>query len=249
MLDLQQKLGFAEDGYVVVPQVVPTDLIKAARREIENRIRDDPPAREYRGSHPYFLTGTLPEPLTALLLGSPAIAVAESLIAPAKFEALDHVQIALNIPPWKHRPGGPHVDGLTPAEPSGRPGTFTLLAGIFLTDQTGEDSGNLWVWPGSHCSAAAYLRAHGPDSLLSCVPYPPVDLPHPCQVTGRAGDLLLAHYLLGHSIGGNLSTTTREVVYFRLRCEGHRDHWRDCVQDPLLEFEPVRAAVEEVDSG
>ena len=58
-------------------------------------------------------------------------------------------------------------------------------------------------------------------------------------MVGRAGDLLLAHYLLGHNIGGNTSGVTREAVYFRLRREGHRARWRDCVQDPLLEFEPV----------
>jgi hypothetical protein len=239
MLDRQYKQAFAEEGYVVVPQMAPTDLIDAARQEIENRIRQQPPAPEHRGPHFYFLVDALPEPLTALLFGSPAIAAAQSLIAPGKFEAPDHVQIALNIPPWPHRPGGPHVDGINPPEPSGRPGTFTLLAGIFLTDQATEDSGNLWVWPGSHRSSAAYLQAHGPDQLLSCAPYPPVDLPEPRQVLGRAGDLLLAHYLLGHNMGGNTSAARREMIYFRLRCEGHRERWRDCVQDPLLEFGPI----------
>lgn len=73
MLDWQQKQGFAEDGYVVAPQVVPNDLIVAARREIQNRIGQDPPATEHRGPHAYFLTSTLPEPLRALLLSTPAI--------------------------------------------------------------------------------------------------------------------------------------------------------------------------------
>lgn len=249
MLDRQQKQAFAEDGYVVVPQVVSHDLIEAARRAIHSCIRQGPPAPEHRGPYFYFLASTLPDALTALLFDSPALAVAESMIAPGKLEAPDQVQISLNIPPWSHRPGGPHVDGLAPPEPSGRPGTFTLLAGVFLTDQTDEESGNLWVWPGSHRSAAAHLHAHGPDSLLSCVPYPPVDLPPPCPVTGRAGDLLLSHYLLGHNMGGNTSEVMREVIYFRLRRPEHRDRWRDCVQDPLLEFEPVRAAAEELSSG
>jgi hypothetical protein len=61
-------------------------------------------------------------------------------------------------------------------------------------------------------------------------------------VTGRAGDLLLAHYMLGHNMGGNTTDRTREVLYFRLRRAGHRERWREIVQDPLLEFEPVRAA-------
>jgi hypothetical protein len=60
---------------------------------------------------------------------------------------------------------------------------------------------------------------------------------------GRAGDVLLAHYLLGHNIGGNTTAVRREVIYFRLRRDGHRRRWREFVQDPFLEFEPVREAV------
>ena len=87
------------------------------------------------------------------------------------------------------------------------------------------------------------MREAGPDALASSIPYPPVALPQPVQVTGRAGDVLLAHYMLGHNMGGNTTGVTREVVYFRLRRAGHRDRWREVVQDPLLEYEPVRAAV------
>jgi ectoine hydroxylase-related dioxygenase (phytanoyl-CoA dioxygenase family) len=144
----------------------------------------------------------------------------------------------LNVPPFDHLPGGPHVDGLAPPEDDGRPGTFTLLAGVFLTDQTTEQMGNLWVWPGSHRAAARYFREHGADALIESVPYPPVELSAPRQVTGRAGDLLLAHYLLGHNTGGNTSGVTREVVYFRLRREGHKGRWRESVRDASLEFDP-----------
>lgn len=34
------------------------------------------------------------------------------------------------------------------------------------------------------------------------------------EVHGRAGDLLLAHHLLGHNIGGNTSDAVRRAVYF-----------------------------------
>ena len=242
MLGRRQKQTFAEQGYVVVPQAASRPLIDAARREVESLVAREPPPADHSGPYFYFLDGTPHDSLSALFFGGPAQRAAESLIAPGKFEAPGQVQLALNIPPFNHRPGGPHVDGLAPPEPGGRPGTFTLLAGIFLTDQTAEWTGNLWVWPGSHHSAAAYLREHGPDALPSSAPYPPVELHEPRQVTGRAGDVLLAHYLLGHNIGGNTSAVTREVVYFRLRREGHRKRWRECVQEPLLEFEAVREA-------
>lgn len=244
MLSRQQRQAFAEQGYVVVPQVVPRPLIEAARREIESRLEREPPPAGHAGPYMLFLTEPMPDALLTLLSGSPALKAAESLIAPGKIEPPDQVQVSLNFPPFQHRPGGPHIDGLTPPEPDGRPGTFTLLAGIFLTDQMSEDMGNLWVWPGSHHAVGAYLRKQGPETLLSCAPYPPVALSEPRQVTGQAGDLLLAHYMLGHNIGGNTSGVTREAVYFRLRREGHRERWHDAVRDPLLEFGPVCAAVE-----
>src|SRR5437660_11545337 len=139
MLTGQQKQTFAEEGYVVVPQLIPQPLIDAARREVQSRVAHKPPPAGHIGHQHYFVMEPLPDRLCRLFFGSPALRAAESLIEPGKFEAPDHVQIALNIPPYKHRPGGPHLDGLPP-DASGRPGTFTMLAGIFLTDQTGENS-------------------------------------------------------------------------------------------------------------
>jgi hypothetical protein len=168
------------------------------------------------------------------------LAVAKELIAPRTLNLPSQVQISLNIPPYHHRPGGGHLDGLTPPEPSGRPGTFTCLAGIFLSDQRSRDMGNLWVWPGSHRVIPRYLRQNGPDALLDIV-HPDLGFDPPEQVVGSAGDLLLAHYLLAHNMGGNTSATTRRVVYFRLRSTDHVAHWREYVQDELFEFERCRA--------
>lgn len=242
MLSRQQMQFFAEQGYLVVPQVVPPAQIAAAREEIQVQLAASPPPAGQPGPFPLFLMPPLPDALVDPLFDSPALQAAEALIAPGKFEAPGHVQIAYTVPPFSHRPGGPHIDGISTPDPDGRPGTFTLLAGIFLTNQQKEDSGNLWVWPGSHRATADYLREHGPDALLSSNPYPPVPLAHPIQVRGAVGDLLLAHYLLGHNIGGNTSEVPRETLYFRLRKERHCERWREAVQDSLLEFEPVREA-------
>ena len=243
MLTQQQKQSFAEQGYLLVPRVVDQSLVGAARREVESIVAREPPPAGHLGHHSYFLTDNAPRPLHDLLFESRALSLAESLISPWKFEALEQVQLSLNTPPFDHIPGGPHIDGLMPPEADGRPGTFTLLAGVFLTDQTAEQMGNLWVWPGSHRSAARYFREHGAEALPSSVSYPPVKLSEPRQVLGRAGDLLLAHYLLGHNIGGNTSASRREVIYYRLRREGHRERWRDFVRDTLFEFDPVREVV------
>ena len=64
-----------------------------------------------------------------------------------------------------------------------------------------------------------------------------IDRPPP---VGHVG----GHYLCGHNSSGNESRQTREVLYYRLRCRGHRARWRQCVTDALLEFDPVRAVLD-----
>jgi hypothetical protein len=242
VISADQMRSFAEHGYVVVPNAVPKHLIEAADREVDGLIQRTPPPAAHRGFHFYWESPSSDaDPFVALLQQSAAVELAACLVTPLQLIKPHQVQISLNIPVWNHRPGGPHIDGLTPPEPSGRPGTFTMLAGIFLTDQPVADMGNLWVWPGSHHVAAAYLREHGPDAIFDIV-HPTYEMRAPEQVTGQAGDLYLGHYLLGHNMGGNTSTQTRRVVYFRLQAEGHGSRWREYVQDPLLEFAPVRLA-------
>jgi ectoine hydroxylase-related dioxygenase (phytanoyl-CoA dioxygenase family) len=238
-----QLRAFAERGYIVVPNVVSRSLIDGAMQQIDQMIEKAPPPPDHSGFHFYWeQPSSDTDPLTAPLQRSNAWKIATSLIEPHHLEPLAQLQVSLNIPVWRHQPGGPHIDGLSVTEPDGRPGTFTLLAGILLTDQTATDMGNLWVWPGSHYVGAAYLRRHGADALFDIV-HPTYPMAAPEQILGRAGDLFLAHYLLGHNMGGNTSTLVRRVVYFRLHAEGHRTRWRTCVQDALFEFEPVRAAL------
>jgi hypothetical protein len=118
-----------------------------------------------------------------------------------------------------------------------------LLVGIMLTDQIERDAGNLWVWPATHYTHAEHFTQAGPDALIAAGGYPPIELPAPEQVVGHAGDVLFAHYLLAHNIGGNTSNMTRRMIYLRLECEGHRERWRAFMQDAMLELGPVRAAM------
>ena len=143
-----------------------------------------------RGPYNYFPEAAAAPELAALLAGSPAFGLAESLTGPGTLDVPGQIQVALNIPPFPHRPGLPHIDGFPP-EPDGRPGTFTMLAGVLMSGQQDRDAGNLWVWPGTHLAHAAYFRARGPDAFLAAGGYPPIRLPEPEQVTGGPGDLLL----------------------------------------------------------
>ena len=60
------------------------------------------------------------------------------------------------------------------------------------------------------------------------------------QPGNEPGDLLLAHYLLGHNIGGNTSSVVRRAAYFRVKRTGHDRRWREFLTDPWLDYEPVR---------
>ena len=184
--------------------------------------------------------------LVSLLRETPVASLAKSLCAVEALEiAFDQAQIALCIPTYNYRPGAGHVDGCEILA-DGRPGSFTMLIGVLMSDQLHENSGNLWVWPGTHRAHAAYFREHGPEAIGQ-VPNssPPIDLPEPTQIIGRAGDLVLAHYLLGHNTGGNYeSREIRRCVYYRARKLGHSDRWREAITDEWLEFDGVRAAEE-----
>ena len=89
----------------------------------------------------------------------------------------DFAQVATTIPPWPHGPDGPHIDGITPCLDDGTPGTFSMLAGLWLTAHEEPDHGNLYVWPGTRLRLGAYLAEHGADALtrldeMNPGPYP-----------------------------------------------------------------------------
>lgn len=234
---------FARDGYLLARDVIPAPVRAAALARIDALLADRPPAPGHTGHHFYFEdAGGEPE-LLGLLTGTRAWELAGALTHPRPLQAPSQVQVALTFPPYPHRPGIGHIDGLNPPEPSGRPGTFTMLAGIVLSDQSHDDMGNLWVWPGTHRRLAAQLASEGPEALVACGGYPGIEPGRPRQVHASPGDVLFSSYLLLHNIGGNTSDVLRSTVYYRLKVDGHDATWRDYVRDELFEFDPVRAAV------
>lgn len=233
---------FKKLGYVIVPGVLTAKQIDTGRSIVAELLAETPPA----GPHfvwPRFGAGG--HPLLDFYRETGVAELAGALLHPGlALPDPDFAQVAVTTPPFPHRPGSPHVDGITPGEPDGRPGTFSLLAGLWLTGHDGPDRGNLWVWPGTHLRLGAYLVEHGPEALtrvdeMRPGPYPKVELGEPVQVTGPAGSVLLAHYLLGHNIGGHLGSAgdeRRETIYYRLRATGHVERWREVVTDPLTEL-------------
>lgn len=244
VLSSEQLRRFGEDGYLAVPGVVSEDLLTAVDEEIDALLAADRPPAGTVGKHFWFLPpGRLPA-ADAALRRSGALELAGELVAPHALDhALDHIQIALNYPPHAHRPGGPHLDGHRPEQD--RPYSFTLLAAVYLVDEQEPQAGNLWVWPGSHLDHQRLFQELGPRALLAVSGHstmldPPPPLGEQVPVLARRGDLLLAHYLLGHNTGGNTTDRVRRIAYYRLGCEGHESRWEDTFLDAFAEYAPVR---------
>jgi hypothetical protein len=246
VLTTEQLREFGDRGYLVLRGVVPERLLAPVDAEIDALVAASPPPADAVSSYSYSEPpGRLPAS-DAALRDSPAIQLAQALVTPRTLDhGLDHIQVALNIPPSAHRPGAPHLDGHRPEQ--ARPDSFTMLAGIYLVDESAPDSGNLWVWPGSHLVHERLFRKQGPTALLATSGHAaslaaPPGYSEPAQVLAGRGDLLLAHFLLGHNIGGNVSSRTRRIVYYRLSCPGHASCWADTFTSAFTEYEPVRRA-------
>jgi hypothetical protein len=75
-IDNEHLRTFADDGYIVLPQIVLPDLISAARRAVADRVEQDPAPEGLRGPHFYFLVDDLPRALLAPLYESAAMSLA-----------------------------------------------------------------------------------------------------------------------------------------------------------------------------
>jgi ectoine hydroxylase-related dioxygenase (phytanoyl-CoA dioxygenase family) len=233
---------FGRDGYLLLRGVVSEELLAAANEEVD----------EYLPSEDGFPSAARLPRCHDLLRRSPAFDIARELVAPHALElAFDHLQVATTVPPWSHIPGGPHIDG-HPGHP--HPDSFTMLAGVMLTDQHEPQSGNLWVWPGSHLDHQRLFAERGVHALDATMGHatlldPPLDLGPRIEILAARGDLLLAHYLVGHNKGGNTSPVVRRTIYARLAVPGHADRWEQTFVDPWTEYAPVRAALDRVSSS
>jgi ectoine hydroxylase-related dioxygenase (phytanoyl-CoA dioxygenase family) len=106
---------------------------------------------------------------------------------------------------------------------------------VALSDVPTDFAGNFTVWPGSHLLYERYFQTHDVRDMLHGTPRLE-HLPEPTQLRVRAGDLVLAHYQLGHTGAPNLSAHVRYAVFFRLYHEHHDADALDILADIWREF-------------
>lgn len=220
-----------DSGYVLVRGLVAPDRVGAALAAINSSLGRNglpPDALPRMRAHTFCPELVGDAAILDLYRATPMAALAEAALGPGRVRTPHDAQIALVFPtPDAGRvEPRPHIDGLPRAQNGVAPGTiyhFTALAAVFLSDAAVPFAGNFTVWPGSHRTLAAHFASNGAASLAQPdALFPPVPLPEPPrQLTITAGDALLAHYLLAHSVSANLGPHIRYAVFFRLFDDAH----------------------------
>ena len=245
MTTVEQKHRFVRDGFLLVPGVVPPRLVTRARRAINHSIGRgiDPDEREHLDNRT-FCSELTNDPRLLRLATTPTVWMhVRALLGTGRTVRPEDCQIALRFPLPEGAPReitGAHIDGYhTPTNgvpDDGEVHNFTLLLGVMLSDVGSALSGNFTVWPGTHRSLERHFRTHGVKSVEGGdVKSSGLRLPKAVQLTGRAGDIVLAHYQLAHTASPNLSGDIRYMCFFRLAVRGLENHrvesmlniWRD----------------------
>jgi hypothetical protein len=247
LLTPDQGRALVDEGYLLVPGLVPRPRVDAALRAINHSLGEQGIAKDalwtMRAQTFCPELADAPEILD-LFRATPLRALAEAAIGVGRVRAPSTGQIALRFPQAVAAPRDPHphIDGMPGPLNGVAAGTvyhFTALGGVFLSDVDEPFQGNFTVWPGTHTELARHFERHGTSGLLEG--FPPIALPPPRQLRARAGDALLAHYQLAHGVAANAGPHVRYAVFFRLFHEGHDETSTATMTDPWREWEGLHA--------
>lgn len=254
-LSAAQKRALVRDGYVLIPKLVPSARVAAARREVNHRLGTGkhPNVDPYSGTLSDYLSERLTEPSLMELSKGPVRELVEDLLGAGRVHPTSDAQIALRFPSGCAEASaehGSHVDW-----PGGANGAidpvaisrvrYALNVGILLSDLPRPGMGNLVVYPGSYRLVAEGIKKKGLNALEGVTRA--VVLDPPVQITGKAGDAVLFHFSTAHAVADNASPHIRVMAYFRF---WHLDGWYDkseaylkkALESPWLEWPGLRGA-------
>ena len=210
-----EQIGrYRRDGFLLVPRLLPGDLVRGAEQAMWRCLRADPSRKEtwsVLGPHPHILRdAALSTVYTQALMGA-AAQLSDTDVAGLRRPT--HVYTINNLPVTRSwRPHRPHIDG---ALPSLRQRTFPppVRVGsiIYLTD-VGLHGGGTMVYPGSHLQLESLARSDGAKyRYLAALnaELGGLELGSPVELTPAAGDVLFHHYLLVHATSDNASGAPR----------------------------------------
>lgn len=255
-LTLEQMHQFFADGYVLCRAAVQTEIVDAALRHINSYIGRGSLDRSIPSLVGVTKEAAMAPAIIDLFDKSVLPSLVQSLLGVGKARPPFYGQVALRFPApivpkdvraEVSRGRAWHVDGFE----KGKHSPFTLLVGVCLSDVIDQFCGNLAVHCGAHWTLQervkrAAVEGDGSFSITDREVESKPDLGPPLQLIMRRGDVVLAHQKLPHLGMSNYSPAIRYQVYFRIHhveLEQHRQAWLD---DILLPFEGLRAAVSSV---
>jgi len=254
MLTKAQKRQFVENGYLHISGVVPQIMIDAARRVVNHSIGTSGMGGENLENNrsAFFCYDILDSPtILAMYNDTPVKQIAEDLMGEGNVlpveRAKTYPRFPLPVGEEAPTPHG-HIDGVG----NGLNGTakgdykrnFSAFAVIYLMDIPEPNSGNFTVWPKSHRAFEAHFKKHGHEVLTQRELRPELPEP-PIMVTGKAGDLVLAHHAMYHTGGPNSSPNVRLATIARLKHKDCDELGKDAYLDIWREWPGVHEVLEE----
>ena len=213
------KKDLVQDGYVRFSGLTPKMLVTRALQAIQNDLRVNYDVnRQTEYDNRSYCPDLCDTPVIRdLLVKSPiygflndTLGIRNLRIGPGQIAIRRSRNHAEPVPPT------PHLDGFATGlngVPGDRIYNHTVLIGVFLTPVLTEFAGNFTVWPASHYVYERYFRERGNRAMHE--PMPELQLGDPVQLCCDVGDVVLAHYSLGHTAAVNTSEQDRIAIFFR----------------------------------
>lgn len=217
----EHKMKFAIDGFIILRDFVPRDIIARIISEINSTTFGSNQHKNY-GNLRKDKRFDVSEDLSGSMIN-----LYNKYIKPLGDEILEDGNVFADaqyslIQSGREASLGWHIDGTwiaTDANSFDGIPFFKLLIGVYLTDLTRPERGNLMVSSGGHKVVADFFRKAGADicknprkAFHDLYSVPIADLQ---PVLVNPGDIVVAHALLPHTISVN-NGPDRPVVYFRL---------------------------------
>lgn len=251
-LTIQQLREFHTDGYLILRQAIPVNLIDEARRAVNHSLGSDglPPDLLKTYSAQSYCPGIRDTAvITDLFNRTPLYESVEQMVGAGNLLPAKGGQIALRFPGFgaqhERRLNG-HLDGIgsdTNGIPKGQfVRNFTALVTVYLADTLEPWHGNFTVWPGSHAVAEAFFKSATPDELRKGMPTLQLTR-EPVQVCGRAGDVCISHHQLVHTAAPNHGPNIRYAAIFRAAHMDAQAFGPAAMTDIWREWPGVRAAL------
>lgn len=213
-----EKLEFVKEGFIILRNVIPKELISRALKSVNIKI----------GQAAYSCSSDLEDfrldaqchnsDIVDLLYKSSLFDILNDLFGNGNVGRPSSAQVAIRFPTYSRICESWHIDGQNEILP------FNLLVGISLCNQN-SGFGCLFGYPGSHFKVQKQFQNL---KLLQ--------LRNPVEIVLNAGDVVFMHQMTAHFAGNNLSDQIRYQVYFRIWHNELEEHRKEGLKNIFKSF-------------